>query len=834
MTAEALFYEIMWQIEGRGRRLPLPWWVQQYFRDWTDKYDRGLFGSQEDSFASNGLYRYWNMVGVKDRHQECLVGQSGEVEPVYDQYALGFFLYDPATGQAHYPQYPDFSQAQPALTQGWEDGYLPTLVTRWRSPPGHEVTQRVLATTVGPDGKDFALVRFRIHAPVAGLPDLRLVLTVSPAGPTGFRRHDKTGRAVGERRLSVLRYRPAERQVEVNNIWGPTFDTAPQRFGMYGNGGAADATFYLDVNPYEELLAGGGFNGFATATDFAGGYCQGAFAWDVTLPAAGDVFDLEVRLPIGDFRDEGDLAALRAVPADDREAANRAFWAGKLDGSGLQATLPPPVAHLFDLFRICRAALLMLSDDGAIHPGPTIYDSFWIRDSSVEGIACALAGDLNLPERQFGEHYTQPHIFHREPGTIGPVSRFGFFGGEHEEADREWDSNGQALWAFGRFDRIRGAAYGFGAGVFSPYVVEGARWIRDNRDRYGLLHSGWSAEHLGDRNKPHYWDDFWALAGLWESGKLAQRLGAPQAAEIWAIYDDVRRATAASIRWVLEEQRRGGEWQTFIPTGPANVGLLDSTMIGTVAYFHPCRLYMGRKLGQDIDAAARMTLETIWACMMDGGFQHEAAWRTYGPYLTLQLAHAFLLLGDVARMDQCLLWAVGNAAYARVRAAPGDASAWQVVQGAWNEQHCYPVAKDFGVPVTDWWYMGDIPHGWAAAEFMTLLRDMLFFEADEDADPHVHLAPGIPPHWLQGDRTLSVRDAPTIFAVPMGYELRHAADTSTITIAITQPLPADVRYVHRCRLGPVLSVEADGRALPITGQEVHLPAGTQQAVIVHG
>ncbi len=38
MTAEALFYEIMWQIEGRSRRLPLPWWVQQYFCNWIDNY----------------------------------------------------------------------------------------------------------------------------------------------------------------------------------------------------------------------------------------------------------------------------------------------------------------------------------------------------------------------------------------------------------------------------------------------------------------------------------------------------------------------------------------------------------------------------------------------------------------------------------------------------------------------------------------------------------------------------------------------------------------------------------------------------------------------------
>jgi hypothetical protein len=185
--------------------------------------------------------------------------------------------------------------------------------------------------------------------------------------------------------------------------------------------------------------------------------------------------------------------------------------------------------------------------------------------------------------------------------------------------------HGQALWAFGRFDRIRGTGYGFGVGVLTPFVIDGARWIRDNRSPFGLLHSGWSAEHLGGADKPHYWDDFWALAGLWEAGQLAGRVGAPQAREIWDSYDALRIATSDSIRWVLAEQRRQGHWQTFISTGPGDAGRLDSTIIGTVAYFHPRRLYMGAKLGADIDLAARFTLDTIWSSFIDqGGFRHDA------------------------------------------------------------------------------------------------------------------------------------------------------------------------------------------------------------------
>ena len=54
--------------------------------------------------------------------------------------------------------------------------------------------------------------------------------------------------------------------------------------------------------------------------------------------------------------------------------------------------------------------------------------------------------------------------------AIGPVSAHGFFGGDHERNDQEWDSNGEALWAFGRFDRIQGPAAAFGAKIYAPYV----------------------------------------------------------------------------------------------------------------------------------------------------------------------------------------------------------------------------------------------------------------------------------------------------------------------------------------------------------------------------
>lgn len=84
---------------------------------------------------------------------------------------------------------------------------------------------------------------------------------------------------------------------------------------------------------------------------------------------------------------------------------------------------------------------------------------------------------------------------------------------------------------------------------------------------------------------------------------------------------------------------------------------------------------MGSKLGDDVDRAERFTLDRMYAHFVTGGYRHEAAWNTYGPYLTMQLAHAYLLAGDPARMDALLDWVLG-AAFPETAGRAAALSAW--------------------------------------------------------------------------------------------------------------------------------------------------------------
>jgi hypothetical protein len=385
---------------------------------------------------------------------------------------------------------------------------------------------------------------------------------------------------------------------------------------------------YLAANPFAALAAGGPLNGATDASDRRAGLCSAAFLWPFDV-SGGQDFELDFWLPVDDFRGANDFADLTAEPADNFEGANDTFWRQKLDASGMQATLPPVVDHLWAQYRSSRADLHISRTTAPSTPGrrSTTRSGSATRASRRSPARWPVMTGWRAPSSAAATW----RCSRRAGGRIGPAAEFGFFGGEHEQNDREWDANGEALWAFGKFDRIQGAATAFGSKVYWPYVLQGARWIRDNRSPDGILHRGWSAEHLGDKDQPHYWDDLWGLAGLYDAARIAERIGANEVAELWGAFDSLKAATTASIRWVLGQQRNEGQWETYVPSGPGRDRGLYSTIIGAAAYFHPTRLHYGAKLGADIDMAFRLTLDTIWSHFVEGGFGTTSPGRRTAP-----------------------------------------------------------------------------------------------------------------------------------------------------------------------------------------------------------
>ena len=556
---------------------------------------------------------------------------------------------------------------------------------------------------------------------------------------------------------------------------------------------------YLAASPFVDLAAGCRSTARRRASDPLAGLCSAGVPVAVRRVRRRQTSNSTSGCPSDDFRGPGDFADLTAQPPATFEAANLDLLAGK-------------ARRIRHAGRRCRRSSSTCGRQYRVLPGrpadprrrrrdpPRAHDLRLVLDSRLQRRGDRLRAGWRrrpggLPARPTPSRRISDR---RQLDRAGRA--YGFFGGEHEQASREWDANGEALWAFGKFDRIQGPGVAFGPKVYWPYVLQGARWIRDNRSPDGIMLSGWSAEHIGDSNQPHYWDDLWGLAGLYEAARLAERIGAAEVAELWAAFDSLKAATAASIRWVLTAQRDEGQWETYVPSGPGADRGLYSTMIGSVAYFHPTRLYYGSKLGDDLDLAFRLTLDTIWSHFVEGGFRHDRSWQAYGPYLTLQLAHAFLLLGDLDRMDALLGWTIGNAAFARVSRYDGAAEEWQVTTGTWNEQHAYPspTTSPRCRSTSGTWATcrtaGPPPNSCCSCARSCSSRPARTITGSCSSPPVCCRAGSA----VAAARSVTVTDAATTYGTAFGYTLVHDEPNRRLLIDITQPVPA-VNYVYTCR-----------------------------------
>jgi len=69
-----------------------------------------------------------------------------------------------------------------------------------------------------------------------------------------------------------------------------------------------------------------------------------------------------------------------------------------------------------------------------------------------------------------------------------------------------------------------------------------------------------------------------------------------------------------------------------------------------------------------------------------------------------------------------------------------------------------------------------MPHNWASAEFVRLMRHMLVFERGEDLE----LLPAVPPHWLAPGQRIRVEGTPTRFGP---VDLHVAAEPERLVIS---------------------------------------------------
>ena len=422
-----------------------------------------------------------------------------------------------------------------------------------------------------------------------------------------------------------------------------------------------------------------------------------------------------------------------------------AAWA-RLQRGAMRIDVPEP--KVADTYYASLDNILLpryrLGGDGAWVQAVNLerYHSFYLRDAALMNHALDVVG----LHRQAGQNLPFFLTWQDPSGLF--ISRPG-----------QLDGFGQALWAFG--DHLQRTGDTSFARRAYPAIQRAMAWFESARatDPLRIMPVG----NPGDNEyvQGHIvGDDFWAYAGVEQAVALAQRLGHDADARRWsADLADFQRALRTAVR--ASAARLGG----FIP--PALEG--GGQDWGNYWAAYPAQAFAP-------------TDPLVTATIAHERRESREGIATYG---APRLLHAYLgfrvLETELERNQQA-----------------------DVVQGLYSElAHTTSTGASFetGTPplgnrAVD---TATVPHGWWAAEYVTLLRNMLVREQGRG----VVLMSALPPAWLAPGRVVAVRAAPTEFGT-VSFSLRGTADGATLSwrsslargTALSWPLPAGVRDVH--------------------------------------
>ncbi len=259
-----------------------------------------------------------------------------------------------------------------------------------------------------------------------------------------------------------------------------------------------------------------------------------------------------------------------------------------------------------------------------------------------------------------------------------------------------------------------------------------------NQANYGLMPIGFGDGGLGGKHR-EYTNVCWTLARLKAAIEVATRLDQPERVVWQAQHDDY---------WQHFERARNRDKLT---DSSGNV-YVPVTMKGEApqlpqrgAWAFLQSIFPGRVFKNN-DALMLGTMAMLDAHEKEG-LIHGTGWLADGiwNYAASFYGHAHLWLGH-GRKSAATLYAFANHASPLL---------------CWREEHNLTGAKEE--------YCGDMPHNWASAEFIRLIRHSLILERGQE----LHLLEGLPMTWTQPGRTTRLTQIPTSFG-PVSMELTVA------------------------------------------------------------
>jgi hypothetical protein len=712
-------------------------------------------GSYPRSFS--GEQAYWTVVGESGLAPKALVGEDGAVEPAEGSFSVEPFL----SFGGSLKRWSDAS-----IDHSLERGDLPIPTVIWR------VQKVSLATTVLalPVEKGVALqVRYRIVNGSNKRLRGRLILAVRPFQvnpPTQF-----LNRSGGVSPIHRINWDGRSLAVDGERRVVPLVVVA--------QAGAAS----FDSGAWEAMLARGPLPSAESVEDPTG-FAWGALGFDFDLSAGGsDEVSIEIPPP-------GSQAA-SPLP---RGGARRAFtrhlsesaksWSERLDRVGFE--LPPQVRPLAATMRTNLAYILIHREGAALRPGSRSYARSWIRDGAMISRALLRVG---LPDivSEYADWYAG---FQSLEGRVPCcVDRRGADPVVENDSHGELIDTIYELWQYTHDRAALERLY--------PRVQAAVAWIERLRQQrrsaeyrspeklpfFGLLPESISHEGYSARPVHSYWDDFWAATGLAEAAELARAMGrSEEHARFLAIANEFTADVETSIRSVVLNQK--------LDYIPGSVELADFDPTSTTIALDPAGLEgsLPRRL-------LEATFERYWREFGERR-RGDKDWTDYTPY-ELRNIGAFVRLG----------WRDPVPALLDFFLAGRRPAAWN----QWAEVVC----RDPRQPQ----FIGDMPHGWVASDFIRSFLDLFAYERPRDRA--LVLAAGIPSAWLAKGQLVGVRALRTPYGL-LTYSMRRTAGRLRVQIAGDLSIPPGGLVLRPPLPGPAARVIVNGKRALFPDEELVL------------
>ena len=609
------------------------------------------------------------------------------------------------------------------------DGYLPIPTVRWRQ---QDLALRVTAFGAGDRARSELIARYRIENLSARSRVVTLLLAVRP-----FQVNPPTQFLNTPGGVAPIRDLAWDGQALAINGERRVFPVSEPDRVIVADFNAGSAPEILNEGPSTRVNAVTDETGFASAVlvyrlevpPHAGREVG------ITAPLTG-----AASLPAGD--ESGWLARQEAKVAN--------AWRSELNR--VQLRLPAPGQPIADTLRTALAHVLISRAGPALQPGTRAYARSWIRDGSMMSDAL-----LRLGQAPVAREYIEWFVSYQFASGKVPCCV------DSRGADPvvENDSHGELIHLIAEYYRYthdRAWLESMWPAVSAAVAYMTALRLQERgaenetaarRAFYGLMPPSISHEGYSDRPAYSYWDDFWTLAGYDGAVTIAEALGRKEeAVRIARERDEFRHDLEASLRGSIALHRID-----YVP-GSADRGDFDATST-TIA------LSIAGLQASLPQPQLDQTFQRYWREVLkrrDG----PPDWAVYTPY-ELRSVGAFMRLGWRERAVELLDILLAD------RRPPG-----------WN-QWAEVVGRDAREPR----FIGDMPHGWIASDFVTAALDLFAFE--RKTDQALVLAAGVPTRWLAGEG-IAVENLRTPYG-SLSYTLRREGQRVLLEVAGGLTLP---------------------------------------------